>query len=61
MKDSEKVIEVLGKMGIKPSETMIRGIIMTYHSCGIEDASITLEDTAKSIGYDILEKHNSKR
>ena len=50
MSDSEIVIEVFGKMEIKPSEAMVKSIIITYNSCGIENDSIAMEETAISIG-----------
>ena len=61
MSDSEIVIEVFGKMEIKPSEAMVKSIIITYNSCGIENDSIAMEETAISIGQVILEKHKRNR
>ena len=54
--ETERVIEALEQIGLKTSLATVEGIILTYHSCGIEGCSLTLEETAQSIGWDIREK-----
>lgn len=51
----ERVVEALAKIRLRVSYETAQHIILSYHSCALEGCSLTLEETAQTIGFEIIE------
>jgi hypothetical protein len=56
MSEFEIVYNTLKQIGLKVSFQTAEHIIVTYHSCALEGSTLTLEETAKVLGYEIIKE-----
>lgn len=54
--EDERIVEALLQIGLRVSPETRKLIWLTYHSCAIEGSTLTLEETAQTLGLPICDR-----
>jgi len=56
-----RAARVLATLGLRVSFQTLEHIVLVYSSCALEGSSLTLEETARELGLEIIEKLRNQK